>query len=142
MTRRRRLLPALTARSFRSEAAESLRARLIKYRDKLFTFIDYDGVPWNNNNAENAIKQFAYYREQTNGMLRETGLRDYLVLLEHLSNLSLQRCQAFYISFSQSHETSICSARESTGSGHRPPLSFTPRGLHIITLTACSTRSG
>jgi len=72
---------SLTAQSFRSEAAEALRARLLKYQDKLFTFIHYDGVPWNNNNAEHAIKQFAYYREQTPGMLRETGLRDYLVLL-------------------------------------------------------------
>ena len=54
---------------------------MVKYRDKLFTFLNYDGVPWNNNNAEHAIKQFAYYRENTIGMLRESGLRDYLVLL-------------------------------------------------------------
>ena len=72
---------SLTAQSFHSEAAEALRARLLKYQEKLFTFIHYDGVPWNNNNAEHAIKQFAYYREHTTGMLRETGLRDYLVLL-------------------------------------------------------------
>lgn len=72
---------SLTAQSFHSEAAEALRARLLKYQDKLFTFIHHDGVPWNNNNAEHAIKQFAYYREHTSGMLRETGLRDYLVLL-------------------------------------------------------------
>ncbi len=30
--------------------------------DKLFVFLDYDGVPWNNNNAENAIKLFASRR--------------------------------------------------------------------------------
>ena len=72
---------SLTAQSFHSEAAEALRARLLKYQDKLFTFLHYDGVPWNNNNAEHAIKQFAYYREHTPGMLREQGLRDYLVLL-------------------------------------------------------------
>jgi predicted RecB family nuclease len=72
---------SLTALSSHSEAAEALRARLLKYQDKLFTFLHYDGVPWNNNNAEHAIKQFAYYREHTPGMLRETGLRDYLVLL-------------------------------------------------------------
>src|SRR5207244_6237690 len=47
----------------------------------LFTFIRHDGVPWNNNNAENAIKRFAYYREDTVGTMREAGLRDYLVLL-------------------------------------------------------------
>ena len=72
---------SLTAQSFHSEAAEALRTRLLKYQEKLFTFIHYDGVPWNNNNAEHAIKQFAYYREHTSGMLRETGLHDYLVLL-------------------------------------------------------------
>jgi len=72
---------SLTAQSFHSEAAEALRARLLKYQDKLFTFLHYDGVPWNNNNAEHAIKQFAYYREHTPGMLREQGLREYLILL-------------------------------------------------------------
>jgi predicted RecB family nuclease len=72
---------SLVERTFASEAAEALRSRLLKYRDKLFTFIDHDGVPWNNYNAENAIKRFAYYREVTRGMLREGGLSDYLVLL-------------------------------------------------------------
>jgi predicted RecB family nuclease len=71
----------LAAQSLRSEAAEGLRQRLLKYRDKLFTFTQYDGVPWNNNNAENAIKRFAYYREDTAGIMKEPGLNDYLVLL-------------------------------------------------------------
>src|SRR4051794_9683961 len=69
------------ARSFHSEAAQVLQARIIKYQDKLFTFIRYDSVPSNNNNAENAIKQFAYYREDTAGVIKESGLNDYLVLL-------------------------------------------------------------
>lgn len=66
---------------FTSEVAETLRSRLLKYREKLFTFIQYDGVPWNNNSAENAIKRFAYYREGTVGVLTEVGLTDYLTLL-------------------------------------------------------------
>ena len=57
-----RFFQSLTAQSFHSEAAEALRARLLKYQEKLFTFIHYDGVPWNNNNAEHAIKQFALNR--------------------------------------------------------------------------------
>jgi predicted RecB family nuclease len=72
---------SLEAQSFRSESAEGLRERLLKNRDKLFTFIQYDGVPWNNTNAENAIKRFASYRENTVGMMTEEGLKDYLVLL-------------------------------------------------------------
>jgi len=39
-----------------SAAAMKLKARLDKDRDKLFTFLSYDGIPWNNNNAEHAIK--------------------------------------------------------------------------------------
>src|SRR3954462_9981768 len=58
-----------------------LQKRMVKYQDKLFTFIRHDGVPWNNNNAENAIKRFAYYREDTVGIMREAGLNDYLMLL-------------------------------------------------------------
>ena len=71
----------LSEQTFHSAAAEELRKRLLKHRDKLFTFLDHDGVPWNNNNAENAIKRFAYYREDTKGSLCEAGLGDYLVLL-------------------------------------------------------------
>ncbi len=71
----------LTAQCYRSDAAESLRERLLKYQDKLWTFLHYDGIPWNNNNAEHAIKQFAYYRERTVGTMKERGLKDYLVLL-------------------------------------------------------------
>jgi predicted RecB family nuclease len=71
----------LMIRSCRSEVAETLRTRLVKYQDKLFTFLRYDGVPWNNNNAENAIRQFAYYREGAAGRLKEHTLSDHLVLL-------------------------------------------------------------
>jgi hypothetical protein len=71
----------LSGQAFRSEAALALQARLLRCRDRLFTFIDHDGVPWNNNNAENAVKRFAYYREVATPPLHEEGLKHYLVLL-------------------------------------------------------------
>jgi predicted RecB family nuclease len=71
---------ALSRQPFRSEAAEDLRRRMLRNRDELFTFLEYDGVPWNNNNAENAIRQFGYYRDRTAGLLGESGLQDFLVL--------------------------------------------------------------
>lgn len=71
----------LAAQTPESDAARTLRERLLKWQQKLFTFLRYDSVPWNNNNAENAIKQFAYYREDTTGTMKEAGLNDYLVLL-------------------------------------------------------------
>jgi len=66
---------------FQSEVAEGYRKRFLKYRDKLFTFLDHDGVPWHNNNSEHAIKHFAKYRMITNGKVTANGLQPYLVLL-------------------------------------------------------------
>jgi hypothetical protein len=66
---------------FESEAARTLQKRMVKYKHELFTFLDYDGVPWNNNNAEHAIKHFAKYRRLVNGRVRTKGLNDYLALL-------------------------------------------------------------
>src|SRR5262249_24853661 len=71
----------LTARLYRSELAEGYRKRLIKNEGKLFTFLDHDGVPWNNNNAEHAVKAFASYRRITDGQVKDRGLSAYLVLL-------------------------------------------------------------
>ena len=64
-----------------SDVAEGYRKRIVKYHEKLFTFLDHDGIPWNNNNAEHAIKPFAKYRRLINGQITEGGLSDYLVLL-------------------------------------------------------------
>jgi predicted RecB family nuclease len=65
----------------RSGVAQGYRKRLEKYRGKLFTFLDYDGVPWNNNSAEHAIKCFAKYREFADGRFTEASLNDNLVIL-------------------------------------------------------------
>jgi predicted RecB family nuclease len=71
----------LAGRQYSSELAEKYQQRLLRCREKLFTFMDYDGVPWNNNNAEHAVKQFAYYRDIADGRIVESGLGHYLVLL-------------------------------------------------------------
>jgi predicted RecB family nuclease len=72
-----------SAAAYASEVARHYRQRFLKYRDKLFTFLDHDGVPWNNNNAENAVKRFVSRRKSLGGTgaLSESGLRDYLLLL-------------------------------------------------------------
>jgi len=72
---------SVAAHTYRSEAAEAQQVRLVKCQDKLITFIKHDGVPWNNNNAENAIRRFGYYREDSVGRVKEPGLKDFLVLL-------------------------------------------------------------
>jgi hypothetical protein len=45
-----------------TEAGSALKKRIEKNRDKLFTFLDYNGVPWNNNNAEYALRAFTRLR--------------------------------------------------------------------------------
>jgi hypothetical protein len=70
---------------FASEIAQSYRKRFHKNREKPFTFLIHDGVPWNNNNAENAVRAFAALRTIICGTTTEKGLREYLVLLSILS---------------------------------------------------------
>lgn len=74
----------LAASPFRSEVAESYRSRFLRNRETLFTFLEHDGVPWNNSNAEHAIRRFAFYRAITVSLLSEAGLRQYLLLLSIL----------------------------------------------------------
>src|SRR4051794_28408899 len=71
----------LSKREYHTEVAQGWRRRFERNRSKLFMFLDYDGVPWNNNNAEHAMKAFAYYRRITDGQVKEGPLSDYLVLL-------------------------------------------------------------
>jgi hypothetical protein len=63
------------------ESAGKLIERLQKNRNKMFTFLEFDNVPWNNNNAEHAVKAFALQRRMIEGVTTERGLQDSLVLL-------------------------------------------------------------
>jgi hypothetical protein len=65
----------------KSEAAIEFRERFWKHRDKLFQFLDHDGVSWNNNFAEHALKHFAKYRTRIDGDMSAKGLESYLILL-------------------------------------------------------------
>jgi transposase IS66 family protein len=62
------------------DTALTLRKRLLKNEGRLFTFLNYDDVPWNNNNAEHALRAFTKLR---NGMATSTakGTKEYAVLL-------------------------------------------------------------
>jgi len=91
--------------AYRSEVAEGYRQRLLQYRGKLFTFLNHDGVPWNNNNAEHAVHRFAYYREMTDGQLTEAGLHKYLLLLSIYATCRYK--EVSFLQFLLSRETDI-----------------------------------
>jgi hypothetical protein len=63
------------------EPATKIIERLQKNRNTMFTFLDFDDVPWNANNAEHAVKAFATLRRVIDGSTTEEGLRDYLISL-------------------------------------------------------------
>jgi len=71
----------LCTREYQSDIAVYYKKRFEKNQGKLFTFLDYDGIPWNNNNAEHAIKAFASLRKVIGGVSTEKGIREYLTLL-------------------------------------------------------------
>jgi hypothetical protein len=76
-----RFYDALFKRDYQTDVAAGYKKRFRKNRNKLFTFLDHDGVPWNNNNAEHAIKALVRLRNGIGGKSSARGMRDYLVLL-------------------------------------------------------------
>lgn len=72
---------AFEKRDYQTEVAVAYKKRFDKNRNRLFTFLECDGVPWNNNNAEHAIKAFARLRRTMGGASTVKGIEEYLVLL-------------------------------------------------------------
>jgi len=58
-----------------SALATNFQQRFSKYNGKLFTFLDHDGIPWNNNNAEHAIKRFVQLRKAIGGSSTAKGIQ-------------------------------------------------------------------
>jgi Transposase IS66 family/RNase_H superfamily len=84
----------LAERTYESDASKTLQERLRRNRERLFTFLQHDGVSWNNNLAENAIKRISDYREDVGRSAKEAGLTEQLVLLS-----IYQTCRVRDISF-------------------------------------------
>jgi hypothetical protein len=72
---------------------------------QMFTFLNHDGVPWNNNNAEHAIKRFAKYRRDTDGRFTERSLQEYLVLATVLETCEFNNLNV--LKFLLSRETTL-----------------------------------
>jgi len=91
-----RFFSDLFGQNFKSELAQKYQKRFQKNEHTLFTFLDYNGIPWNNNNAEHAIKYFADFRRimRRGGNFTEKGLKEYLILLS-----IFQTCQYKGINF-------------------------------------------
>lgn len=91
--------------NFNSDAAAKFKQRFERNRDKLFTFLRYDDVPWNNNNAEHAIKAFARLRDVIAGSSTKKGVEEYLTLLSVSETCKYRGVD--FLDFLRSGETDI-----------------------------------
>lgn len=80
---------------FESDLAISYQKRFIKYKEKLFLFLNHDGIPWNNNNAEHSIKPFAKWRKKISKSLTKKNIEHHLILLSILQTCKYQGTNFF-----------------------------------------------
>ena len=102
-------------KEYRSEPAETYRKRFERYRDSLFTFINADGIPWENNMAERAIRQLAVQRKISGSFFKRSA-GHYLVLLAISQTCRFQ--EKSFLKFLLSREADVDSFR------HKRPIRY------------------
>jgi len=73
----------------RCEIVQKYQKRFVRYRDSLFLFLTEDGIPWNNNMAERALRHIAIQRK-ISGSFFKSGATNYLKLLGILQTCRFQ----------------------------------------------------
>jgi len=110
---------------YQSASAIRCKQRFEKNRDKLFTFLEHDDVPWNNNNAEHAIKAFAGLRDVVQGTWTEKAVEGYLVLLSVCQTCRFSDLD--FLDFLRSGETDIAAFAGANRRGRKiPPVDVVP----------------
>ena len=66
--------------AWESEVVQTYQKRFVRYREALFIFLNEDGIPWNNNAGERALRHLAVQRKISNTFVGR-GATDYLRLL-------------------------------------------------------------
>ena len=87
-------------KQYKSDLVNTYQKRFARYRESLFTFLEQDGVPWNNNAAERAIRPFAIQRDASTPF-QATVLRNYLVMLGIRQTCRFQNKSFFKFLFSE-----------------------------------------
>ena len=92
-SRRARLdgrLNAIIAHPWKDADARRLAKRLLKYRDELFTFLDHEGVPADNNGGERAIRPAVIIRKNSFCNRSERGANAQAVMMSVYRTLKLR----------------------------------------------------
>ena len=74
-------MKALLDKEWTDEETIRISKELRKRQDMLFTFMEYEGVPWHNNDAERAIRQGVLHRKISGGRRTWTGAEIFEVVL-------------------------------------------------------------
>jgi hypothetical protein len=84
---------------YQSELVLKYQNRFIQYRASLFTFLEYDGIPWENNTAERALRPLTV-QEKISGSFSPSLMPDYLRLLAMRQTCRFQGKAFFQFLFS------------------------------------------
>jgi hypothetical protein len=76
-------------REYNNEVTSRFQKRFIRYKSSLFTFLEEDGISWNNIMAERAIKPVAIQRK-ISPIFWEKGAKKYLLLLSIAQSCKFQ----------------------------------------------------
>jgi hypothetical protein len=90
------------------EASVKFQHRFLKFKERLFTFLSEDSIPWNNNTAERAIRHLAVQRK-ISGTFYKSVAPSYLVLLGIAQSCRFQ--DKSFLQFMLSQEMDIDSFR-------------------------------
>jgi predicted RecB family nuclease len=98
----------IIGREYNSEPVRTFQKRFDRYRESLFTFLTLDGIPWENNMAERAIRQLAVQRKISGTFFKRVAPQ-YLLLLAIAQTCRFQ--EKSFLKFLLSKETDIDSFR-------------------------------
>jgi hypothetical protein len=70
----------ILGKRYRSELAGKYQKRFVHYRASLFTFLEQNGIPWQNNTAERALRHLTI-QEKISGFFYASLMPNYLRLL-------------------------------------------------------------
>jgi hypothetical protein len=118
----------LATRVYHSDLAKGYQKRLRKNEGRLFTFLDHDNVPWNNNTAEHAIKAFARFRELYDGQMSAEGLSDFLILLSVQQTCEYRGVKFLEYLLSREEDVAVFRGRRRT-ENEPPALEVYPDGF-------------
>jgi predicted RecB family nuclease len=92
-------LKVIFDRRYKSDLVLKYQKRFTRYRDSLFTFLEQDEIPWNNNLAERAIRHLAIQRDNSSPW-HESATRNYFILLSIQQTCRFQGKSFFNFLFS------------------------------------------